>query len=82
MLNLSVLYVPVGRKTFDLETAEKHRQASSDFLRQLTNQLIQPDNVITSTEELNEFVKGIDKDNVDVTVYQSVTFGTVNSPNG
>lgn len=74
MFNLSVLYVPVGRKTFDLETAEKHRQASSDFLRQLTNQLIHPDNVITSTDELNEFVQGIDKDNVDVTVYQSVTF--------
>lgn len=74
MFNLSVLYVPVGRKTFDLETAEKHRQASSDFLRQLTNQLIHPDKVITSTDELNEFVQGIDKDNVDVTVYQSATF--------
>ncbi|WP_257348185.1 sulfoquinovose isomerase [Pseudalkalibacillus decolorationis] len=74
MLN-KVLYIPIGRKTFDLEAAEEQRNKSSEFLRQIAEDLIEPGEIITSPEELELFLAKIDEKNEIVnTIYQSVTF--------
>ncbi|RSL33507.1 hypothetical protein D7Z54_09295 [Salibacterium salarium] len=69
-----ILYLPIGRKTFDLEAGEAERQKSSAFLNQVTDQLIEPEGIITSPEELEDFLQGIPKEDIAVTVYQSITF--------
>lgn len=69
-----VLYLPIGRKTFDMETGEKEREKSSALLHELTDELIEPESTITSPSELQKFLGDINNDDVAVTIYQSITF--------
>ncbi|SFO94653.1 sulfoquinovose isomerase [Salibacterium halotolerans] len=70
----NLLYLPIGRKTFDLETGEKEREKSSAFLRQLSEQVIEPEGIVTSPEELDTFLQSIESGCVSVIIYQSITF--------
>jgi L-fucose isomerase-like protein len=70
----SVLYIPIGRKTFDLEAAEHERRKSSSFLHEVSRHVVEPDSIVTSPEDLKAFLDGVDVDRVSTTIYQSVTF--------
>lgn len=74
MLNTKVLYLPIGRKTFDLEAAEAQRKKSSALLKQLIQEVIEPKEIITSPEELSAFLAEEKLEDVSTTIYQSVTF--------
>ncbi|TFJ93170.1 sulfoquinovose isomerase [Lentibacillus salicampi] len=69
-----VLYLPIGRQTFDIETGEKEREKSSSFLNHLTDELIEPEGVITTPSELQKILEGIKDDEIDAAIYQSITF--------
>jgi L-fucose isomerase-like protein len=68
-----VLYLPIGRKTFDLEAAKEQWEKSSNYLNEIA-EVVEPEGIITSPEELEEFLQKIDSDSVVTTIYQSVTF--------
>ncbi|WP_077328916.1 sulfoquinovose isomerase [Virgibacillus siamensis] len=70
----NILYLPIGRQTFDLETGEKERKKSSAFLNELTDQLIEPDSIISSPSALQRFLNNIKNEEVSAVVYQSITF--------
>lgn len=74
LLSTKILYLPIGRKTFDLVIAEEHRKEASSYLRDLPIDVTEPNEIITSPEELAEFLKGINREEIGLIVYQSVTF--------
>lgn len=74
MTGKNILYVPMGRKTFDLEEGEKQRAESSKLLKEFSDTVNEPEEIITSTDDLNEFLESIDLKEIEMTVYQSVTF--------
>jgi L-fucose isomerase-like protein len=69
-----VLYLPIGRKTFDLEPAEVYRQESINWLKVSCETVISPETIITSVEELEDFLKSVQTNEIDAVLYQSVTF--------
>ncbi|WP_082235510.1 sulfoquinovose isomerase [Halobacillus massiliensis] len=73
-MSMTVLYVPIGRKTFDLDAGEAQRKKSSTMLNSLGVEVIEPEEILTSPDELSDFLKGIDKENILTSIYQSVTF--------
>ncbi|MCA0991545.1 sulfoquinovose isomerase [Pseudalkalibacillus hwajinpoensis] len=74
MPKTSILYVPIGRKTFDLEAGELQRKKSSEFLHSVTKNVIEPEEIITSPEDLEAFLENVNSDDVIASIYQSVTF--------
>ncbi|OZU88006.1 hypothetical protein CIL03_12775 [Virgibacillus indicus] len=74
MLKSGVLYLPIGRKTFDLEAAEIQWKKTSTYLKQVSDNVIEPESIITSPDELEEFLGTVSNESVLATVYQSVTF--------
>ncbi|MGE6376708.1 sulfoquinovose isomerase [Peribacillus muralis] len=74
MLNTVVLYVPIGRKTFDIEAAETYRKQSMKWLEESCSHLVAPDQTVTSVEELQDFLDSINDVKIDTILYQSVTF--------
>ncbi|WP_281888548.1 L-fucose/L-arabinose isomerase family protein [Paenibacillus sp. YYML68] len=74
MLDTSVLYVPIGRKTFDMAAAAEVRLASSAMLKEQVNRLYEPEAIITSVEELTVFLESVKDVAFDTVLYQSVTF--------
>ncbi|MBM7702735.1 sulfoquinovose isomerase [Metabacillus iocasae] len=73
-MNTNVLYLPIGRKTFDLEAAEEYRQKSIQWLKENCQNVIMPTDILTSVEELEAFLAKVRHESVDVILYQSVTF--------
>lgn len=69
-----ILYLPIGRKTFDLKAAEEQRAQSSKLLNRLSDQVIEPDNIITSIEDLLYFLNKEDIGDITRIVYQHSTF--------
>ncbi|WP_237740490.1 sulfoquinovose isomerase [Paenisporosarcina sp. TG-14] len=74
LLETKVLYLPIGRKTFDLVAGEEKREESSSFLNSIVKEVVEPENIITSPEELEAFLSTVDCDSIVTTIYQSVTF--------
>lgn len=74
MLATSVLYLPIGRKTFDLAAAEEVRAESSAWLKGSCEQVTEPQEIITSVNELDEFLQSCRDITFDTVLYQSVTF--------
>lgn len=73
-MKTGILYLPIGRKTFDLEAAEVQWKKTSAYLNQISDNVIEPESIITSPEELEEFLGDVSNESVLATVYQSVTF--------
>ena len=71
---MAVLYLPIGRKTFDLEAGEVQRKKSSEMLSKLGIELIEPESTITSPDQLKDFLKTVNTEEVVTSIYQSVTF--------
>ncbi|MED4074132.1 sulfoquinovose isomerase [Priestia endophytica] len=74
MQNTTVLYIPIGRKTFDIETAEMYRNKSIHWLKESCSKVVAPEQIITSVEELQNFLDSIKGIEIDSILYQSVTF--------
>lgn len=74
MLDTKIIYLPIGRKTFDLEVAEEYRKESLLWLKDHCEKVYAPDEILTSVEELNNFLKEISGKSIDVILYQCVTF--------
>src|SRR5699024_762185 len=74
MNDKNILYIPVGKKTFNMEEGEKQRKESSKLLNELSNSVYEPDGVVTSPDELNVFLDEIDTEKIELSIYQSVTF--------
>ena len=74
MQTTSVLYLPIGRKTFDLVAGEEYREKSSKWLNENVKTLIEPKEIITSPDELEEFLLQVKDIEIDTILYQSVTF--------
>ncbi|TXC82200.1 hypothetical protein FS935_21105 [Metabacillus litoralis] len=74
MLHTSVLYLPIGRKTFDLETAEQYRKDTQEMLEEMVEKVYSPDTIITSPEELEELLASFKDIKFSSIIYQSTTF--------
>ncbi|PSL46887.1 L-fucose isomerase-like protein [Salsuginibacillus halophilus] len=69
----AVLYIPVGRKTFDMEAAEAYWEETKVLLQEECPRLVQPEGILTSPEELETFLKSVAEE-IGLIIYQSVTF--------
>src|SRR5699024_10048924 len=74
MHNINIQYLTNGRKTFDLKTNEIYRKESQIFLEEQCSNVYAPDNILTSVENMNDFLNRIPKDKIDIIIYQSITF--------
>ncbi len=74
MSNAVVLYLPIGRKTFDVEAAEAYRQQSLNWLKESGHTIVAPNEILTSVEELEHFLQTEAASEIDTILYQSVTF--------
>ncbi|UOF89089.1 hypothetical protein LSG31_14270 [Fodinisporobacter ferrooxydans] len=74
MLETSLLYVPIGRTTFDLAAGEQYRQQSAVWLQDQCTVVQQPEKIITSVAELEDFLLSMKDYPFDTVLYQSVTF--------
>ncbi len=66
-----VAYIPVGVPTFHLESAEACFRESLELLRDVTDVLVYPDEMLLSIDLLKEFLGRIDP---DLIILQNVTF--------
>ncbi|MFD1387034.1 hypothetical protein [Oceanobacillus sp. FSL W7-1293] len=69
-----IVYIPIGRKTFDLKAAEEQREQSSKLLHELVDTVIEPKEIITSTEDVMDFLNTEDLNDISYVVYQHATF--------
>jgi L-fucose isomerase-like protein len=74
MLDIAVLYLPIGRKTFDLEAGEQVRSESQALLEGNCEKVYSPNEILTSVEDLESFLHTIQTKKIDIIIYQSVTF--------
>ncbi|APH03434.1 sulfoquinovose isomerase [Bacillus weihaiensis] len=74
MSESAILYLPIGRKTFDLEAAEVYLTQSIDWLEECGQKIIRPNEILTSVEELEKFLQNVSCEQVSTILYQSVTF--------
>jgi L-fucose isomerase-like protein len=74
MQKITVLYLPIGRRTFDMETAEQYREHTVRWLTSMCQKVISPTELITSVEELEQFLQRNGTEPIDVVIYQSTTF--------
>ena len=74
MSHAVVLYLPIGRKTFDLEAGETYRKQSMNWLEESGHTIVAPNDILTSVEELEQFLQTNASSEIDTILYQSVTF--------
>lgn len=74
MSKTTILYLPIGRKTFDLAAGEIYRSQSMRWLEESGHTIIAPNEILTSVEELEQFLQSEASTNIDTILYQSVTF--------
>ncbi|MFC0236386.1 sulfoquinovose isomerase [Fictibacillus phosphorivorans] len=70
----TIVYIPIGRKTFDLEAGEQYRKQSSEWLNKTYHTVYEPEEILTSVEDLQQFLETLTNKNIDSIIYQSVTF--------
>ncbi|PRO65851.1 sulfoquinovose isomerase [Alkalicoccus urumqiensis] len=69
---LTVLYLPIARKTFNTDVADTLRQETEELLQE-TVELISPMELMTSPDDLDAFLQDVSSP-PDAIVYQSLTF--------
>ncbi|RFB12081.1 hypothetical protein DZB84_20020 [Bacillus sp. HNG] len=74
MVDLSVVYLPIGRKTFDLAAGEEYRLQSEAWLHENVKIVHSPGEIVTSVEDLEQFISTVESSEVDLIIYQSITF--------
>jgi L-fucose isomerase-like protein len=73
-MTFSIIYLPIARKTFDLDAANAVHSQTSAWLGTLGAQVLEPEGLLTSVEEMEAFLNLHRDKTVDAIVYQSVTF--------
>lgn len=71
---MNILYLPVGRKTFDLQSANEKRTNTSSFLNKLNINVIEPKEILTEIESLKTFITNHKNESASLIVYQNATF--------
>lgn len=66
-----VVYVPIGVPTFDLESAQKQFDQSIDLLSHITKDLIYPEKMLLTIDDLSSFLKTVEP---NLIILQNVTF--------
>lgn len=69
---MNVVFVPLARKTFSLPDAESTFQKSCTMLENVMGSFSKPDELLTSSEMLSDYVDTIKEP--DLIIYQSTTF--------
>ncbi|RXT03763.1 hypothetical protein EIZ39_23175 [Ammoniphilus sp. CFH 90114] len=73
MFDVSVAYFPIGRKTFDMETANRYFKETKSWLQKYSMNLSAPQEILTSVEELEAFIQGANQ-KPDLLLFQMITF--------
>ncbi|MGL5042010.1 MAG: hypothetical protein ACRC6X_02760 [Culicoidibacterales bacterium] len=68
-----ILYLPVARLTFDVETARKYFKESKALLETIAKTVISPPDLLTDAESLRSFVQTHAND-AQIIVFQNITF--------
>lgn len=68
-----ILYLPVGRLTFDVETAKQYFQESKTLLEEIAEMVISPADLLTDPADLLAFVQA-NLEEADIIVFQNITF--------
>ena len=71
MSNFQVAYVPIGVPTFHLESANEEMKNSINMLKGLSNNVIFPEKMLLSIDDLKAFLASI---NPDLIILQNITF--------
>ena len=71
---MNVAYFPIGRTTFEMETANQYFRESAELLKNAAKQVIVPDAILASVDELSAFIRDNQAFKPDLIVYQSITF--------
>ena len=71
-MSLRVAYLPLGRITFDMVSANACYQKSVAMLEKMGHEVLIPAGVLTSPEEMLAFMDSVDK--IDLVVFQTITF--------
>jgi L-fucose isomerase-like protein len=74
MFDVNVAYFPIGRKTFDMETAERYFHESLGLLKSNCEHLMAPEQILTSVDELSEFIQQQRSFQPEFIVFQMITF--------
>ncbi|MDB5085601.1 MAG: hypothetical protein JWN30_2487 [Bacilli bacterium] len=73
-MDVKVAYFPIGRKTFDMETAQRYYEESKEILKQLHPGTYVASTILTSVEELQEEIHGRMPEQLDLVLFQMATF--------
>ncbi|MGL4392785.1 MAG: hypothetical protein ACRCSK_05080 [Fusobacteriaceae bacterium] len=71
MREFKVAYVPIGVPTFHMESAGEQFQKSVEMLKKINTNLIFPDKILLSIDDVRNFVKDL---KVDLLIIQNTTF--------
>lgn len=66
-----ILYLPIGVPTFHLESAQSEFEKSAALLKKIDESIAVPDEMLLSTEKLDEFIRG---KKPSLVIIQNVTF--------
>ncbi len=72
MSKLSVVFLPLGRVNFHMESANDYFGKSVEMLQNIYDQVVAPTEILTSIEDLNKFLDGLA--NPDLLIIQNTTF--------
>lgn len=70
-MNFKLLYIPIGVPTFELVSAKKLFDESVELLKSLCDNVIAPDDMLLSVDDMVDFISGND---ADLVVIQNSTF--------
>jgi len=74
MFDVKIAYFPIGRKTFDMETAQIFYEQSVSMLKGSCNELAEPSSIISSTDELDAFIANHPIHDADCIIFHMITF--------
>lgn len=69
---LTVIFLPLGRQNFHMESANEYLDRSKEILGDIYSDIIMPNELLTSPKMLNEFMDKIE--NPDLIILQNTTF--------
>ena len=70
-MSFQAAYIPIGVGTFHLESAQKEFEASVALLKSLSQDVVCPDKMLLTLDDLSAFLDTIQP---DVIVLQNITF--------
>lgn len=71
---MKILFVPVGIKTFDIDFAKEQYLLSVKMLKEIYPEIVYPENVLFSPEELVSFLE--EENKPDMVIFQCTTFAS------